>query len=168
MSIKMALLSFSEPGTKPLQHGNIPSSGIKGANEMGYVALIEQMFKAHGITGAWCDTMTGWGSLNQSWMEVTCFIDTNWNWCMPTCFSEAEKDRLFAWLHEGRVLMQVYYVNPEYVERDDLQVVDREIDPLVQAYRNNSLTLKDFTLLAGNIALKLMQEARREKYTAHH
>ena len=59
-----------------------------------------------------CDTIAGWGCLNQDWIEFTCDIETSWSWCKP-CFivdgSDAEK-YFFELLDHGKLIMMVHYV----------------------------------------------------------
>lgn len=53
------------------------------------------------------DTASGWGNLNQDWIEFHAWVETSWGWCM---LAEGLGDYLTPLLREGKLIMMVYYI----------------------------------------------------------
>lgn len=66
---------------------------------------MKQMFPKH----LRCDTIMGWGCLDQDWLEITTDIDTSWGWCKPLSITDDQWNRLYQLLESGQMLMMVHY-----------------------------------------------------------
>jgi hypothetical protein len=76
-----------------------------------YIKLIVERLTSLGIKFTFCDTVAGWGCLNQDWLEFECAVKTSWDWCRLDIFPipEWEKD-WYPVFESGQLLMQVLYV----------------------------------------------------------
>jgi len=60
-----------------------------------------------------CDTIAGWGCLNQNWIEFICDIETDWSWCKP-CFiieGSAVEKYFYELFDHGKLIMMVHYID---------------------------------------------------------
>ncbi len=93
-----SLLAFSVPGTSVSLRDNPLIKAL--------IVLLDE----RGIEHQFVDNVAGWGCLNQDWLEFTAEVETSWGWCYPTFIPQNEWETTwFPALHEGRLLMQVYY-----------------------------------------------------------
>lgn len=91
--ITQALLNLSTPG---FYHD-------------GFMKKLASVFEKHGIETKKVDTVLGWGNLNQHWLELTCEIETSWDWCKPTVLNDEEWNWFHSALSCGMYIMMVYY-----------------------------------------------------------
>lgn len=86
-------------------------AGEKKLCEDKEILKLQGIFAKHDIFMMFCDSVAGWWNLNQDWLSTPkpIEIETDWAWCLPTCFSDSEKDWLLHQLDTGRLICIVHY-----------------------------------------------------------
>lgn len=109
MSKVNALVQLTIPGT------------IENVNDSPIVKQILLILDSMGIEHKSFDSVQGWGSLNQDWIEFKIEVDTDYGWCSIVPFEGLVTDdyhdfwKEYVWpaLHYGKLLMKVYYIEEE-------------------------------------------------------
>lgn len=66
--------------------------------------------KKNNIEYVRCDSIMGWGNLNQDWIEFKCELETSWSWPRLLFMDDSEAEEFFQKLHHGRLLMMLSYI----------------------------------------------------------
>lgn len=127
MALMQAIISLTIPGT------------YRNAQQDPFLLHLEEVLNKAGIEAGFVDTVSGWGCLDQNWLEFTCEVDTSWGWCdivpLKNLILDPSEDLEFprrhwwvvgvdkrSWndelqrlLHFGQVLMMVHYKKGEDV-----------------------------------------------------
>lgn len=100
----LALIDISVPG-----NWNVPLTSMPPVRW-----LIGVLYK-YGISHNVVDTVSAWGNLDQDWLEFRCEIETSWSWCVLLPLNEQERDLCYKLLAEGKLIMQVHYIEENNV-----------------------------------------------------